>query len=390
LLNIIKEDIQDEALIILICKMFKVNILNEEIFFLSLVETSHRNPLIFVLNSIFYSKLDDKVISIKKQYEQLDFYHVKNPAYVKIVSLSKLEIKNKTNKEIIALHLRKKIEARKKKISPLLVYNSFISIKYVRYLDIFLLSIRGPESLAIKIKKKLIFFLKSELHLCIDKEKTELLPLFKNNIVFCGVQIQGTPYLKINNSKEKQTDCLNFRKSFFYKLSYLVFKTFNLIGLYRKGYYKNKVFSKLIIKFFHIYKNFMILPLGIKPVFLCFQEQQIIKKNLIIYQYLYSLQKRRKNFFLRNIRKLFFQKFQNTQKFFVNVFLFVNLKIVKKKLEKLGIINNNKPYFLKNLVNFSDMYIIAYYNNIISDFFTYYQFVKNFGDVQKFLRYFIS
>jgi hypothetical protein len=150
-----------------------------------------------------------------------------------------------------------------------------------------------------------------------------------------------------------------------------------------------KSLFKRIIRFLYLAK-FITLPIDIKNMILRFHKYQLIQRSLIIYHYLYLLQKKRDFFFLRYARKLLFQQFKNTQKVFVNVLLFVNFKIVKKKLEKLGIIMNSKPYFLKKLINFSDIYIITYYNNIISDFYLYYQQVINFKSLQKLLRYFIS
>jgi hypothetical protein len=64
-------------------------------------------------------------------------------------------------------------------------------IKYVRYADDFIVGVRGPKAIAIKIKKEISFYLKSELHLEINEEKTRLTDTYSDKADFLGFRIHN-------------------------------------------------------------------------------------------------------------------------------------------------------------------------------------------------------
>ena len=68
---------------------------------------------------------------------------------------------------------------------------SFIRVKYVRYANDFLISVRGPKTLVVKIFRSVIFFLKSTLQLNLTEEKSKIIDSFSNKIPFLGILIHN-------------------------------------------------------------------------------------------------------------------------------------------------------------------------------------------------------
>jgi hypothetical protein len=93
---------------------------------------------------------------------------------------------------------------------------SFIRVKYVRYANDFLIGVRGPKTLVLKIFRSVIFFLKSTLQLNLNEEKSKIIDSFSNKIPFLGMLIHNVstkrlPFRKnraLQNKKRKLTRVL--------------------------------------------------------------------------------------------------------------------------------------------------------------------------------------
>jgi len=81
----------------------------------------------------------------------------------------------------------------------------------VRYADDFLIGVRGPKTLVLKILRSVNFFLKSTLQLSLNEEKSKITDSFSNKISFLGILIHNVstkslPYRKsraLQNKKRK-------------------------------------------------------------------------------------------------------------------------------------------------------------------------------------------
>lgn len=63
-------------------------------------------------------------------------------------------------------------------------------IYYVRYADDFLIGVNGPENLAIKLKSEIASFLKTELKLEMNLDKTKITSAVKERAKFLGADIR--------------------------------------------------------------------------------------------------------------------------------------------------------------------------------------------------------
>jgi hypothetical protein len=67
----------------------------------------------------------------------------------------------------------------------------------VRYADDFIVGVRGENKIAETIKKEVTTFLKSDLHLTVNEEKTKVTNVFYGKASFLGMKIFGVPTDKV-------------------------------------------------------------------------------------------------------------------------------------------------------------------------------------------------
>lgn len=128
----------------------------------------------------------------------------KNPEYGKTQYKLQVALKNKDVKEVLRLRrIMWKIPS-KDVMDP-----NFIRISYVRYADDFLIGITGPFFLAKSVLNRITIFLKNELQLEINPQKTNIVH-FNKSINFLGAKISSgyseiKPIKLVNKGKEKGT-----------------------------------------------------------------------------------------------------------------------------------------------------------------------------------------
>lgn len=97
--------------------------------------------------------------------------------------------------------LNRKKQAHKKGLRYTLINDKFIRIKYVRYADDFIIGVRGPKELACHIKKEVEFFLKSNLQLEINQDKSQITDTFSAKAHFLGMTIHNVPTHLLSHRK---------------------------------------------------------------------------------------------------------------------------------------------------------------------------------------------
>jgi hypothetical protein len=63
----------------------------------------------------------------------------------------------------------------------------------VRYADDFIVGVKASKETALKIKKEIIFFLKSSLHLKVNEDKTKIYQSYCEKVKFLGMNIHNVP-----------------------------------------------------------------------------------------------------------------------------------------------------------------------------------------------------
>jgi len=170
--------------------MFKANIISITGILKEKLNVPQNNILSPILANIFFHDLD---VYIEKKIINRYKKGIKTTRcsdYQRAISLTYEEKKaNKQKKKQIVRRKRKK--AHKEGLCYTKIDNSFICVKYIRYADDFLIGVRGPKTLAKKIFRSIIFFLKSNLQLSLNEKKSKILNSFSNKIPYLGMLIHN-------------------------------------------------------------------------------------------------------------------------------------------------------------------------------------------------------
>ena len=86
--------------------------------------------------------------------------------------------------------------------------DNLIKIKYVRYNQSFLFGLRCKQNIAIKLKKKILNFIKSKLFLKMENKNIKLINPFNNSVDFLSCKIsfvkkRDSSFLKNKNLEKK-------------------------------------------------------------------------------------------------------------------------------------------------------------------------------------------
>lgn len=189
LINILKKNIMDKRFIDLISKMYKVDILCPQGFWIKKAQgIMQGNILSPILCNIYLNELDLFVKNeIIYKYQRGTRPQI-NPEYAKNIGLKKEE-------NLLPLHIRTKIKKQRRRhveklgISRTIENCNYVRIKYIRYADDFIIGIRGSKEIAEKIRDLVKVFLKSNLHLEMNMEKTKITDTYSNKASFLGMLI---------------------------------------------------------------------------------------------------------------------------------------------------------------------------------------------------------
>lgn len=166
LINILKEDIQDQRFIKLMEQMLKAGYLEDWKYHQTYSGTPQGGILSPLLANIYLHKLDEFVGQIIQEYHTPNTSRKINPEYNRHSRLI-AEAKRKGDRTQ-ATQLAKA----KRQLPVRNPMDPFIRVNYARYADDFILAIIGPKAVAIEIKQKIGEFLKEKLNLMLSEEKT--------------------------------------------------------------------------------------------------------------------------------------------------------------------------------------------------------------------------
>lgn len=182
LINILKKKICDKFFFDLIWRMYKYSFLCPEGFYLLRKEKKlQSNKFSFLICNLFLNELD---IFITKQimfkFQKKVFNH--NTPY----HLQSFVLKN---------HRKARVNFQ------LLVNNSNINLKYIRYMDSLLLGINSSYRIVFFIKKSICFYLQSNFHLNLKMCLIKIVNTYCNKVKFLGVLIYNQNLDKLFSKK---------------------------------------------------------------------------------------------------------------------------------------------------------------------------------------------
>lgn len=154
------------------------------------------NILSPLLSNIYFAKLDDFVEGLIEKHNK-GIKPTRDINFLRAISPTEEEVRGKSTLQINQLKKRKTLLAWKNGLRPTIFDDKFVRIKYVRYADDFIVGVRGNKSLAQEIQTKITKFLKEDLHLSVNEEKTNLTHVYSDKARFLGMSIHCVPSNKI-------------------------------------------------------------------------------------------------------------------------------------------------------------------------------------------------
>lgn len=218
LLNVIRERIQDERLVLLIGKSINAGWLENNKVMHSKVGTPQGSVLSPILANIYLDKFDKYIEEIIKELE-CGKKRKYNPEYRKACRLVEKASKD-LNQEGLDKETRQAAwkgykEAKKNQLATPsgLPDPSFIRVKFVRYADDWMIGVNGSHDLAVEIKDMCADYLSTELGLELSLDKTHIRKAKVEQAKFLGVNIRigdtnkkiGTLDNKSNNYTKRTT-----------------------------------------------------------------------------------------------------------------------------------------------------------------------------------------
>jgi hypothetical protein len=154
------------------------------------------NSLSPALLNIYFHELDiflqNKIIKRYRKGRRATICY----EYQKRVAFTREE-KRSPEKRRLQLLRDKRKNAHRQNLCNTKINDTHINVRYVRYADDFLLGLQGPRTLAIKIMRTVIFFLKSHLRLTLEDNTPTLFDSFCRMVPYLGMLL----YNPIKNPK---------------------------------------------------------------------------------------------------------------------------------------------------------------------------------------------
>lgn len=189
LVRILNKTIEDKSFTDNIHKMYNAGILFKKEIHSETTGIHQGNILSPLLYNIYLTELDTKVEEVINKKHRGKHATI-NQDYVQAVALVGKE-KNRPEAERRRLRHYKKLKAFKAGLRYTQIDSEFIRVKYIRYADDFLIGVRGPKELATSIRKDITHFLKSNLKLIVNEEKTRLTNTYHEKAHFLGTTIHN-------------------------------------------------------------------------------------------------------------------------------------------------------------------------------------------------------
>lgn len=198
-----------------------------------------------ILSNIYFHELDLFVREcIIKRYKK-GIKPIASPSHLRVLSFTYLEKKGRLKQQQQTLR-KKGNSVCNINYWRTIAASKYRRVNYLRYLDDTLVGVRGPRILAEKIFKTVLFFLKSNLRLSLDIEKSQILNSFSFKISFLGMLIYNMSTKKLLYRKNRQIENKKLKSlRVLYRLKVLKHKQTRIfkeecLSLLRKSYHKHR------------------------------------------------------------------------------------------------------------------------------------------------------
>ena len=194
LLDILREKIQDERFINLIRKFLEAGYLENWVYHKTYSGTPQGSVISPILTNIYLDKFDRKLDEICQRHNQ-GRCRRQNPAHIRLMQQRKQLLQQGEANPELRISLKESLRQLNQRIleTPAARYNepNYIRVKFLRYADDVAIGVIGPKTLAEQIREELAVFLKEDLQLELNRQKTVNTHLATEPAHFLGYKIKS-------------------------------------------------------------------------------------------------------------------------------------------------------------------------------------------------------
>jgi group II intron reverse transcriptase/maturase len=194
LLDMLREKIADDRFINLIRKFLTAGYLDNWVYHRTFSGTPQGSVVSPILTNIYLSKLDEKLTALCQQHSQ-GRRRPLNPTYSAVLKARQGLLKQGEAEPECRATLQPELRALNQHIRHTPTYDyydsSYTRVKFLRYADDVAVGIIGPKVLAEHIKEEIAAFLRDELKLELNREKTHVLHLPTTKARCLGYEVKA-------------------------------------------------------------------------------------------------------------------------------------------------------------------------------------------------------
>jgi group II intron reverse transcriptase/maturase len=207
LLDTLRDKIADDRFINLIRKFLTAGYLDNWVYHRTFSGTPQGSVVSPILTNIYLSKLDEKLTALCQQHSQ-GRRRPLNPPYSALLKARQGLLKQGEAEPECRATLQPELRALNQHIRHTPTYDyhdsSYTRVKFLRYADDVAVGIIGPKVLAEHIKEEIAAFLRDELKLELNREKTHVIHLPTTKARFLGYEVKAaTARLRKRNLRRK-------------------------------------------------------------------------------------------------------------------------------------------------------------------------------------------
>lgn len=207
LLDILRERIEDDRFINLIRRFLKAGYMENWEYHKTYSGTPQGSVVSPILTNIYLDKLDQKLAAICQHHNQ-GKHRRYSSAHAQLMKQRKQLLKQGEANPEARDDLKEPIRQINHQIlaTPAARYNdpSYIRVKFLRYADDVAIGVIGPKSLAKQVVEEVANFLRQELNLELNRDKTQIYHLSSEAAPFLGYLVKtATARLRRRNMKSK-------------------------------------------------------------------------------------------------------------------------------------------------------------------------------------------
>jgi group II intron reverse transcriptase/maturase len=207
LLDILREKIQDDRFLNLIRKFLTAGYLDNWVYHRTYSGTPQGSVISPILTNIYLNKLDWELHRLCQHYTT-GSHRKPNAKYQTLMAQRKRLLKLGETRPELRKSLQPQLGALNKRILQTPTYDyhdpSYIRVKFLRYADDVIIGVVGPKALAQQLQNELAAFLKRELKLELNPQKTVITHLPTQAAHFLGYALKTSePRLRRLNLRRK-------------------------------------------------------------------------------------------------------------------------------------------------------------------------------------------